>query len=171
MLARFFYATLYPISTLLLTFVAIMNTNNDHTPQKVERDYYKQMRSEKAYEIYVKVINKLMKKKLYRDPSYRSAQLAADLKVPPRYITTAVAVCTGGNYRSLVNGMRLRDACNMLSQSRFAHMSAEDIGLLSGFASRQAFYIAFNRVYKCTPLQYREQHQQENEGEKDANNQ
>lgn len=150
----------HPFSSLLFTFVPIMSTNKEHIA-KADRSYYKLMKPEKAYEIYVKILDKLMKNKLYRDPSYLSAQLSKDLQIPPRYITTAVAVCTGDNYRALVNSMRLRDACNMLSQARYADTSAEDIGLLSGFASRQAFYQAFNRAYHCTPSEYRSQQLQE----------
>ena len=32
---------------------------------------------------------------------------------------------------------------------------AEEIGLLAGFSSRQAFYLAFSRVYDITPRAYR----------------
>ena len=120
-----------------------------------EPAYRSRLKADRAYALYVRLLEKLTKEKLYRDPKYTAAQLARDLQTNTRYISAAVAVCTGKNYAALVNGLRLRDACKMLRSPKSAHLSAEEIGLLSGFASRQAFYLAFARVYSCTPREFR----------------
>ena len=120
-----------------------------------EPAYRSRLKADRAYALYVRLLEKLTKEKLYRDPKYTAAQLARDLQTNTRYISAAVAVCTGKNYAALVNGLRLRDACKMLRSPKSAYLSAEEIGLLSGFASRQAFYLAFARVYSCTPREFR----------------
>lgn len=126
-------------------------------PQASPREpvYRNRIKPDRAYALYVRILEKLTKEKLYRDPNYTTAQLARDLETNTRYISAAVAICTGNNYAALVNGLRLRDACKMLRSPKSANLTAEEIGLLSGFASRQAFYLAFSRVYSCTPREYR----------------
>ena len=99
--------------------------------------------------------NKLTREKLYRDPQYNTKRLAADLHTNTRYISAAVALCTGNNYSALVNSLRLRDVCKMMRSPKHKDMTVEEIGLLSGFSSRQAFYLAFHRIYACTPRAYR----------------
>ena len=117
--------------------------------------YRNRLKAERADELYIRILQKLTGDKLYRDPQYTTAKLAADLHTNTRYISAAVAVRTGQNYCALVNGLRLRDACKMLRSPKYYHLTAEEIGLLSGFASRQAFYKAFARQYDCTPKEYR----------------
>ena len=76
--------------------------------------YRLRLKAERSDELYVKILGHLTKHRLYRDPNYTSRQLAIDLKTNTRYIAAAVANNTGSNYNVLVNGLRLRDACQML---------------------------------------------------------
>lgn len=108
-----------------------------------------------ANELYIQILEKLTREKLYRDPQYNTKRLAADLHTNTRYISAAVALCTGNNYSALVNSLRLRDVCKMMRSPKHKDMTVEEIGLLSGFSSRQAFYLAFHRIYACTPRAYR----------------
>ena len=117
--------------------------------------YRLRLKAERSDELYVKILGHLTRHKLYRDPNYTSRQLAEDLNTNTRYIAAAVANSTGNNYNVLVNGLRLRDACQMLRSPRYAKLTAEEIGLLSGFSSRQAFYVAFSKIYSITPRAYR----------------
>lgn len=123
--------------------------------QPKEPAYRLRLKSEKADELYIRILDHLTRNRRYRNPDYTASQLAKDLKTNTRYISAAIALRTGSNYNALVNSFRLRDACRMLRSPRHAHLSAEEIGLLSGFSSRQAFYAAFRRVYTITPRAYR----------------
>lgn len=129
--------------------------NPETQKPKTEPAYRTRLKAERANELYIRILKQLTAGKLYRDPAYNTARLAADLQTNTRYISAAVAVCTGGNYSALVNGLRLRDACRMMLSPNYRKLTVEEIGLLAGFASRQAFYLAFRRVYDCTPLAYR----------------
>lgn len=124
-------------------------------PLKPEPAYRSRLKAEKANELYIKIIEKLTREKLYRDPNYNTLKLAADLQTNTRYISAAVAVCTGNNYSALVNSLRLRDVMKMMHSAQYNQMTIEEIGLMAGFSSRQAFYLAFHRVYHCTPRAYR----------------
>lgn len=105
--------------------------------------------------LYVQIIQKLGVEKHYLDANYTARQLAEEIGTNPRYISDVVARHTGGNYSKLINGYRLRDAQRMLRSPRYARYTAEEIGLMCGFSSRQAFYLAFNREVGCTPRHYR----------------
>lgn len=126
-------------------------------PNKVKPEpaYRSRLKAEKANELYIKIIEKLTREKLYRDPKYNTLKLAADLNTNTRYISAAVAVCTGSNYSALVNSLRLRDVLKMMQSTQYQDMTVEEIGLMAGFSSRQAFYLAFHRLYDCTPREYR----------------
>ena len=131
----------------------IMGT--DTVNRKAEPAYRSRLNTEKANELYIQILEKLTREKLYRDPQYNTKRLAADLHTNTRYISAAVALCTGNNYSALVNSLRLRDVCKMMRSPKHKDMTVEEIGLLSGFSSRQAFYLAFHRIYACTPRAYR----------------
>lgn len=118
--------------------------------------YRTRLKAERANALYIQILDKLTREKLYRDPACTAARVAAELNTNTRYVSAAVAVCSGGNYSALVNGLRLRDACKMLRSPRYAHLTAEEVGLMAGFSSRQAFYLAFHRLYSCTPKAYRD---------------
>lgn len=120
-----------------------------------EPAYRSRLKSERADELYVRILEQLTRDRRYRNPGYTAAQMAKELGTNTRYISAAIALRTGSNYNALVNSFRLRDACRMLRSPRHAHLSAEEIGLLSGFSSRQSFYLAFRRAYSATPRNYR----------------
>lgn len=123
--------------------------------EKAVPAYRLRLKAERSDELYVRILDHLVRHKLYRDPGYTATRLAADLQTNTRYIAAAVANRTGSNYNTLVNSFRLRDACQMLRSPRYAHLTAEEVGLLSGFSSRQAFYLAFAKVHNVTPRAYR----------------
>lgn len=123
--------------------------------QKKTPAYHAKVKADKADKIYVDILAHLIEGKRYRDPNYSAAQLAADLGTDKRYLAAAIALGSGDNYNTLVNGFRLRDACKMLRSAHYANMTAEEIGLMAGFSSRQAFYLAFKKAYDTTPRQYR----------------
>lgn len=118
--------------------------------------YVNRLKAERACDIYARVVKRLTDERRYRDPSCTATRLAAELRTNPRSISAAIAVCTGSNYSTLVNNLRLHDACKMLRSVACRNLTAEEIGLFAGFASRQAFYAAFRRKFNCTPGDYRD---------------
>lgn len=109
--------------------------------------------------LFANLLNLLKARRRYRGTDCSLPALAAALGVSSRTVTQAVKVCSNGNFSALINSLRLHDACAMLSSTRYAHNTIEEIALLTGFQSRQAFYLAFHRLYGCTPATYRREHQ------------
>ncbi len=117
--------------------------------------YLSRLKGDRAKEIYALVLKALKRDRNYRNPKYSSKQLAQDIQTNTRYVAAAIAMCTGSNYNTLVNQLRLKDVVHMMGSRFYTHMTTEEIGLLAGFASRQMFYKAFSREYSTTPRQYR----------------
>lgn len=128
------------------------------TDKTSPRPYALRFNNDAANEIFVKIIQKLSLEHVYRNPHYTAAQMARELGTDPRYLSAIVARQTGHNYSHLVNSYRLRDARMLLADPRYANLSAEEVGIMCGYASRQAFYLAFSREEEMTPRQYRMAH-------------
>ena len=124
-------------------------------PPSAEPIYRSRLKTERWQALYVQILKHVTEARRYRDPQCTAARMAKELNTNTQYVSIAVANATGGNFKALVNRLRLRDACRMLTSPRHARLTAEEIGLLAGFSSRQAFYLAFHRHYACTPKQYR----------------
>lgn len=119
--------------------------------------YLDHFSADRADRIYVEVLNLLQVKKLYREPGITARRLAEIMGEDHRAISAALAIQSDENFLSLLSRLRIREACRLLKDPKFNDWSAEEIGLRSGFASRQAFYLAFNRVMGTTPKKYREE--------------
>lgn len=111
---------------------------------------------DRADRVYVEVLNLLQVQKLYRERGITARKIAEMMGEDHRAISAALAIQSGENFLTLLNRLRVREACRMLRDPKFAKIGAEDIGMRSGFSSRQAFYLAFRRLMNMTPTQYRE---------------
>ena len=117
--------------------------------------YHKKMSESLTDHIYAALMEIVTKKRRYREPNITAKEVAAEIGTDPRYISAALRRHGDANFNAVINSLRLRDACKMMHSPRYANYSAEEIGLLSGFASRQAFYLAFKKIYNTTPAKYR----------------
>ena len=76
------------------------------------------------------------------------------------------AVCAeyfGGSFSMLLQRLRVRKVCRMLSSREYERVSCENIGLRCGFSSRQSLYNAFRRQKGMTPEGYRQKNLNNNE--------
>ena len=122
-----------------------------------EPAYRKRLSQERARLLYRQVLEKMKKDKTYRHPEYTVKMLAADLQTNTRYIAAALAMAGDTSYNQLVNDLRLREVCRYFKSPVYEARSVQDIGMMAGFASRQSFYLAFRKVFHCTPKDYCEQ--------------
>lgn len=108
--------------------------------------------------LFQRVLYIMERKKRYKETTYSLLDLANELHSTKRHISRAIAQNTNNNFRALINSYRLKAVRRKLKQTRYANKSIEEIGLSEGFASRQAFYMAFHREENVTPKEWREQH-------------
>ena len=96
-----------------------------------------------------------MGKEVLARPKRSIGDVAAMLGVGPRTLSAVLKREWNGNFCSFVSDLRLAEAARLLRLHRYARFSAEQIGLMAGFASRQSFYPHFKSKYGCTPIEYR----------------
>ena len=107
----------------------------------------------RSKQLYTEIYNALKKAKLYRNPNFTAQQLSEQLNINTRYIAAVVQLNTNDNFSTLLNSFRLAEAERLLSTK--SEYTAEEIGLMSGFGSRQSFYRVFLKKHGITPRQYR----------------
>ena len=113
-------------------------------------------------------IKGVLGKEVLARPKLSIGDVAALLGVGPRTLSAVLKREGGGNFCSFVSDLRLAEAARLLRLHRYARFSAEQIGLMAGFASRQSFYPHFKEKYGCTPIEYRSRNLNENKRPEDA---
>lgn len=109
-----------------------------------------------------------MGKEVLARPKLSIGDVATMLGVGPRTLSAVLKRERCGNFCSFVSDLRLAEAARLLRLHRYARFSAEQIGLMAGFASRQSFYPHFKEKYGCTPIEYRSRNLNENKRPEDA---
>ena len=125
--------------------------------------YCDRIDAKRSKAIYADIYKALKKEKLYRDPNFTAQHLANLLHINTRYIAAVVQVNTNENFSTLLNSIRLAEAERMLRNH--SQYSTEEIGLMSGFGSRQSFHRVFLKHYGMTPRKFRLKHKEENSEE------
>lgn len=124
--------------------------------KKVKDAAYRTMiRAELADELYQKIVEIVIVKKMYKDPNFSSKDLAKLLKTNTRYLSAVVNSRFGMNYSCLLNEYRIKDALRLLADKKNNDKNVEEISAMVGFANRQSFYAAFYRIVGETPNTYR----------------
>ena len=113
-------------------------------------------------------IKGVLVKEMLARPKLSIGDVAAMLGVGPRTLSAVLKRDGCGNFCSFVSDLRLAEAARLLRLHRYARFSAEQIGLMAGFASRQSFYPHFKEKYGCTPIEYRSRNLNENKRPEDA---
>lgn len=133
-----------------------MNSKYNITEKKEKAVNYITTMSPAAVEkIYEQIMLKFVVEKKYRDPRYTAARMAEEIGSNTRYISAVMHLRFRDNFSQLINSFRVREAMYMLTDKHFSSMSAEEIGLSTGFSSRQSFYASFFRMNGMTPVEYR----------------
>ena len=100
-------------------------------------------------------IKGVLVKEVLARPKLSIGDVAAMLGMGPRTLSAVLKREGCGNFCSFVSDLRLAESARLLRLHRYARFSAEQIGLMVGFASRQSFYPHFKEKYGCTPIEYR----------------
>ena len=101
-------------------------------------------------------IERLMQEgRLYADPGLGVQELAAQMGVSPRSVSSAVNRSLGMSFPRYLTRCRLLEAERLLSDPKEARFTVEGIGRQAGFGSRSAFYRAFQDEHGESPAGYR----------------
>ncbi len=102
-----------------------------------------------------KIVNRIEKKKKYREKKYSAKNLAKDLGTNSRYISAVLNISFGMNYATFVNRYRIEESKLLLVDKDNEDLTMEEISDMVGFSNRQTFYASFYKFEGVTPRQYK----------------
>ncbi len=92
----------------------------------------------------------------YTNAELTIVDIAENLKIHPKRISTAINTVRKQNFNSFINQFRIKKAVELLEDTGKNKYSMEGIGTIVGFNSKSAFYSAFKKVTGTTPIKYKE---------------
>lgn len=105
-----------------------------------------------------RIENHLAEHRPYLDPDLSLAQLAEQLELPPRELSSLINNGLDRTFFDLINGYRIRAAQHLLKESDDPGQTILEVMYRVGFNSKSSFNTAFKKHTGTTPSQYREQH-------------
>jgi len=98
----------------------------------------------------------LAEEKPYLYSNISIEDISAALSTNRSYLSRAINSVYKKSFSTIINEMRVRTARQMLADKKFAHISLEGIGELSGYASRVVFYRNFKKITGLNPSYFRD---------------
>ncbi|MBT8296752.1 MAG: helix-turn-helix domain-containing protein [Maribacter sp.] len=133
------------------------NTMYPHnSPNVNERKQSSAIVPNKLEEIMAKIDGHMSQFESFINPDLTIMDLANDLKLHPKSVSTTINTRSNQNFNSYVNQFRIEKAKTLLTDQYSSHFSIEGIGKEVGFHSKSAFYSAFKKVTGTTPTKYKE---------------
>ena len=136
-----------------------MQTNTKKTYNYELPNYCKRINIETLNSLKNNIIELIVRKKKYRDRCYNINQLSKELNTTTRYISSTFTVIWNPNYNGYVTKYRVLEAKKLLMNSKFAHLSMEDVWIKVGFSNRQSFFKSFKTLMGVSPKQFKLQNQ------------
>ena len=118
--------------------------------------YLKIKNSRVLYDIYLKILDKMVVGEKYLQPDYSARMLADELGTNSRYISAAIRLYGHQNFPQMINEYRIRAATKFILDGQSVRCSMADIAMRVGFANRQSFYNAFQRIHKMSPRAFQQ---------------
>jgi AraC-like DNA-binding protein len=110
----------------------------------------RKMRGQRNH-LYDKVLNCVEERQLFLQPTLTLSELSIIIGTNTTYLSNTINDSFGGNFHALVNHYRVNHAKKLLREGQ---TPLSDIPQKSGFASKSAFYAAFQKEEGLTPLRY-----------------
>ena len=97
----------------------------------------------------------LERDKLYLNPNLTLQDLAKVVGTNKTKLSFVINNCLNQNFASLLNRYRIREAIQLLSDSKYYDYKIEAIGEMCGYSNRQVFHAAFKKAMGITPTHFR----------------
>lgn len=108
---------------------------------------------EKMYDDYLaKIIDRMEKDKLYRDPELTLQSLSENLNVPSYLVSKIINTKTGLNFYNFVNKYRIEEVKEELKKSETTQIM--QIAFAAGFNTKSSFYNYFKKDTGLSPKEY-----------------
>lgn len=117
-----------------------------------------QLDEEEKNTIYFKVRQAMLDTELICQEGFSLKQLSEVVGERQRNISQVINEKTGGNFRTFLNGYRIREACRRINDTEhYGNLSIMGIAESVGIKSRSQFTTSFRRIVGLTPTEYARQ--------------
>ena len=122
-------------------------------PRPISPDYsYLEDYAPQMTKLYSRVLGFMEEKKPWLDGDFCVGQLAKRLFCNRAFLSRSINICSGHNFRWLVNYYRIVYASELMKKD--PHMKVEEVAKLSGFNTMPTFNYAFKLLLKERPSEY-----------------
>ena len=109
----------------------------------------------KAEQLAKEIFKVVVLEKRFLDPKLTARDLAHQLHTNTRYLSITMNRRFHCNFSTFVSRLRVEEAMTRMCDSRYDEVPLQDIASFVGFASRQSFITAFQKINGVTPSAYR----------------
>lgn len=139
----------------------IVNDIDDQTSLPVQtftarKDKYSKSKLKEDEIAVIRIkLQRIINEKLFLDPELNLEQLSNLFKIPKHSLSQVFSNVFDTNFKDYINYLRCEYALKFILKDN-SNLNIIEIAYQSGFNSKTSFYRAFSKVYKCTPLEYRQ---------------
>ena len=101
------------------------------------------------------VDEKIVEKELYKIPNLSLTQLAQEVALTPRELSSAINKVSKRNFSDFINAYRVREIARLLDSENAKNINLLDVLFQVGFNSKSACNAMVKREFACTPSEYR----------------
>lgn len=134
---------------------------NDDSPAECTEEYREsgKVESEVAKErsrlLFVSLVRLMEDARIYRDPLLTRETVLSRLNTNSTYLTQAIKQHSGKNYSQFINGYRIDEAVEILSDRSKTDIPIKTVCAEVGFNSVATFYKIFQNIVGISPAAYR----------------
>jgi AraC-like DNA-binding protein len=143
---------LYSIVAYVVSFIVI----SKGYLQEIHKKKYRttSVSEEKTNQLYDSIIRLMEEEKAFKNPEISLKSLNTTLNVTPQVLSKTINQKTGKNFNAFVNGYRIEEAAQLLSDDRFKGYTISAIAYEVGFNSISSFNTNFKNQFGKTPAAY-----------------
>lgn len=101
-----------------------------------------------------RLVGLLEEEKVYKNPALTIEELAEHMDIPYYRLSELINTAFGQGFNEFINGYRVEEAKQLLSDASFGHLTIEALAKEAGFHSRSSFYKAFKKRTGTTPTSF-----------------
>lgn len=107
--------------------------------------------------LFSQIDEKIVEMELYKIPNLSLTQLAYEVALTPRELSSVINKVSHRNFSDFVNAYRVKEVARLLRCENIVNVNILALSLSVGFNSKSTFNAMFKREYGCTPSEYRKQ--------------
>ena len=153
------FKVIFPSSVILFSGFFYFSIVKFRYIRKLRRKYKRTSLTPESSDTFLKrILYTIEVEKVFRDPDLTLKTFSEKIKIPPRAISIVINEHLKRNFFELINYYRIKEAQEMLKDTKKNNRSILEVGYEVGFNSKTAFNRAFKQFAKVAPSVYKKKY-------------